>query len=78
MSKPDNKEKKFTSIRIKLFHTLSVAIFLVIAALIAVNSLLLKTFYTYSKIKDVQEEYEKIKHMNIANLLLIKNLNLLY
>ena len=40
MSKPDNKEKKFTSIRIKLFHTLSVAIFLVIAALIAVNSLL--------------------------------------
>ena len=64
MSKPDNKEKKFTSIRIKLFHTLSVAIFLVIAALIAVNSLLLKTFYTYSKIKDVQEEYEKIKHMN--------------
>lgn len=64
MSKSDNKEKNFTSIRIKLFHTLSIAIFLVIAALIAVNSLLLKTFYTYSKIKDVQEEYEKIKHMN--------------
>ncbi len=53
--------KKFTSIRIKLFYTLSIATFIIIAMLIVVNSILLKSFYTYSKIKLVQQEYEKIK-----------------
>lgn len=57
----ENSNKKFKSIRIKLFYTVSISIFLVLAALICVNSLVLKSFYTYSKIKNIQQEYEKIK-----------------
>lgn len=52
--------KKFRSVRVKLFLTLSIVIMCTIALLIVVNGLVLGSFYTYSKIDKVKKEYEKI------------------
>ena len=48
---------KFKSVRVKLFFTLSVIVVLIIALLIVMNSIVLETFYTVSKISAVKKEY---------------------
>ena len=63
MKKSSKINKKFISIRIKLFYTLTLSIFSIIVLLICLNSIVLESFYTYSKIKDVKEEYEKINNI---------------
>ena len=54
---------KFKSVRVKLFFTLSVIVVLIIALLIVMNSIVLETFYTVSKISAVKKEYNIINHL---------------
>ncbi len=49
--------KKMKSVRMKLFATLSLVIILIIVLLIIMNSIVLETFYTISKINTVKKEY---------------------
>ena len=49
--------KKMKSVRMKLFATLSLVIILIIVLLITMNSIVLETFYTISKINTVKKEY---------------------
>ena len=53
-------KEKFKSVRVKLFFTLSVVIMLIICLLIVMNSIVLETFYTVSKISAVKKEYNII------------------
>lgn len=57
------KKEKFKSVRMKLFFTLSIVIVCIIALLILMNSIVLETFYTISKINAVKGEYIKINDM---------------
>ena len=54
---------KFKSVRVKLFFTLSVIVIFIVALLIVMNSLVLETFYTVSKIMAVKREYNKINEI---------------
>lgn len=57
-----NKEIKgaFSSVKVKLFFTLSLTILMVIIFLIIVNNFLLENFYLYSKQKTLKSVYETI------------------
>ena len=55
--------EKFKSVRMKLFITLSVIVIVIIALLIIVNSIVLETFYTISKISAVKKEYDVINEL---------------
>ena len=59
-----NKEIKeaFSSVKVKLFFTLSLTILLVIIFLIIVNNFLLENFYLYSKQKTLKSVYETINN----------------
>ena len=60
--------EKFKSVRMKLFLTLSIIVIFIIALLIIVNSIVLETFYTVSKISTVKREYNVINELyNNAN-----------
>ena len=60
--------EKFKSVRMKLFLTLSIIVIFIIALLIIVNSIVLETFYTVSKISTVKREYNVINELyNSAN-----------
>ena len=48
--------KKMKSVRMKLFATLSLVIILIIVLLIIMNSIVLETFYTISKINTVKKD----------------------
>lgn len=58
----DNLKNKFKSIRIKLFLTLCIAVFIIIAFLILTNNFVLETFYLYSKQKNLISVYNKINN----------------
>ena len=62
-----NKELKeaFSSVKVKLFFTLSLTILLVIIFLIIVNNFLLENFYLYSKQKTLISVYETINNYYI-------------
>ena len=57
-----NKEIKeiFSSVKVKLFFTLSLTVLLIIIFLIIVNSFLLENFYLYNKKKTLKSVYETI------------------
>ena len=57
-----NKEIKeiFSSVKVKLFFTLSLTVLLIIIFLIIVNSFLLENFYLYNKKKTLKAVYETI------------------
>ena len=59
--------EKFKSVRIKLFLTLSIVIMVIIALLIVMNSIVLETFYTLSKINQVKNEYYIINNLYNEN-----------
>lgn len=62
-----NKEIKeaFSSVKVKLFFTLSLTILLVIIFLIIVNNFLLENFYLYSKQKTLKSVYDTINNYYI-------------
>ena len=68
-----NKEIKeaFSSVKVKLFLTLSLTILLIIVFLIIVNNFALENFYLYSKEKTLKSVYETInnhyKNVSIEN-----------
>ena len=51
---------KLSSVRIKLFFTLSLAVFAIIVILILLNNIVLETFYMYSKKNTLKDLYNKI------------------
>ena len=55
--------KKFKSVRMKLFLTLSIVTILIIALLIVMNSIVLESFYTLSKINAVKKEFQTINNL---------------
>ena len=55
--------EKFKSVRVKLFFSLSFIVILIVVLLIIVNSIVLETFYTASKISAVKKEYNTINEM---------------
>ena len=59
-----NKEIKeaFSSVKVKLFFTLSLTVLLIIIFLIIVNNFLLENFYLYSKQKTLKSVYETINN----------------
>ena len=59
---------KISSVRVKLFFTLSGAITAIIILLVLTNSIVLKTFYIYSKIYDVKQVYSQINIMFNENV----------
>ena len=63
-----NKELKeaFSSVKVKLFFTLSLTILLIIIFLIIVNNFLLENFYLYSKQKTLKSVYETINNYYIT------------
>lgn len=60
MKKLNNKLK---SVRVRLFLTLSISIIIIILVLVLTNSILLKSFYTYSKVLSVREAYKEINEL---------------
>ena len=59
-----NKEIKeaFSSVKVKLFLSLSLTILLIIVFLIIVNNFLLENFYLYSKQQTLKSVYETINN----------------
>ena len=55
-------EEAFSSVKVKLFFTLSLTILLIIIFLIIVNNFLLENFYLYSKQKTLKSVYETINN----------------
>ena len=55
--------RKFKSVRLKLFSTLSIIVIIIILSLIIINSVVLEMFYTLSKMNELKKEYYKINDM---------------
>lgn len=56
-------KEKFRSVRVKLFTSLSMVIIFIIALLIVMNSIVLETFYTLSKVNSVKKEFYQINDL---------------
>lgn len=61
--KVEKSNKKFKSVRVRLFLTLSISIAIIILLLVFMNSIVLKSFYIYSKIFSVKEAYSEINNI---------------
>lgn len=59
--------EKLKSVRVKLFLIMCVVIFFIILCLILVNSVVLETFYMYSKTNNVRSVYSKINDYYSSN-----------
>lgn len=57
----------FKSVRFKLFFTMCVVIAVIVLCLVAINSVVLKTFYMYSKIDSLKNVYTKINNYYNSN-----------
>lgn len=57
------KDNKFQSVRIRLFLTLSISIAIIILLLVFTNSIVLKSFYIYTKILTVKDSYNEINEL---------------
>ena len=53
-------KKNFKSVRFKLFFTMCIVIAVIVLCLIAVNNIVLESFYLYSKTKTVIDVYDKM------------------
>ena len=53
-------KKRFESVRVRLFVSISIVILLIIFFLILLNNVVLETFYLYSKQKTLKSVYEQI------------------
>ena len=50
----------FKSVRFRLFFTMCVVIAIIVLCLVAINNIVLKTFYLYSKVNTLRNLYDKI------------------
>ncbi len=58
----------FKSVRFRLFFTMCVVIAIIVLCLVAINSVVLKTFYLYSKVHTLRNLYDKINtYYNLNN-----------
>lgn len=64
------KKNKMKSVRMRLFLTLSIAIIVMILVLILTNSIVLETFYIYSKVFNVKQSYEEINRLYEENIII--------
>lgn len=64
------KKNKMKSVRMRLFLALSIAIIVMILVLILTNSIVLETFYIYSKVFNVKQSYEEINRLYEENIII--------
>ena len=64
MAKPKNH---FRSVRFKLFFTMCIVIAIIVLCLVAINSIVLESFYLYSKTNTVRDVYNKINNYYNSN-----------
>ena len=57
----------FKSVRFKLFFTMCIIITVIVLCLIAINNIVLESFYLYSKTQTVKEVYDKINNYYNSN-----------
>ena len=57
----------FKSVRFKLFFTMCIIIAVIVLCLIAINNIVLESFYLYSKTQTVKEVYDKINNYYNSN-----------
>lgn len=57
----------FKSVRFKLFFTMCIVIAVIVLCLIAINNVVLESFYLYSKTKTVRDVYNKINNYYNSN-----------
>ena len=60
-------KNNFKSVRFKLFLTLCVVIAIIVLCLVAINSIVLESFYLYSKTRTVKLVYQKINNYYNSN-----------
>lgn len=60
-------KSNFKSVRFKLFFTMCVVIAVIVLCLVAINSVVLKSFYLYSKINSLKSVYSKINNYYNSN-----------
>ena len=53
-------KNSFKSVRFKLFFTMCIVIAIIVLCLVVINSIVLESFYLYSKTKTVRDVYKKI------------------
>ena len=53
-------KNSFKSVRFKLFFTMCIVIAVIVLCLVAINNIVLESFYLYSKTKTVRDLYKKI------------------
>ena len=51
---------KLKSVRVKLFLSLCIVVIIIVLFLIIINSVVLESFYLYTKVKTIKEAYDKI------------------
>lgn len=62
--------KKIKSVRVRLFLTLSIVTTLIILLLVFTNSIVLETFYIYTKVNSVKKGYEQINALYNNNIII--------
>lgn len=60
-------KSSFKSVRFKLFFTMCIVIAIIVLCLIAINNIVLESFYLYSKTKTVRDVYNKINNYYKSN-----------
>lgn len=60
-------KNNFKSVRFKLFLTLCVVIAIIVLCLVAINSIVLESFYLYTKTRNVKLVYQKINNYYNSN-----------
>ena len=65
-------KNKFKSVRVRLFLSLCIVIVIIILCLITINSIVLETFYLYSKMNTIKDVYARINEYYQSN----SNINL--
>lgn len=60
-------KSNFKSVRFKLFFTMCIVIAIIVLCLIAINNIVLESFYLYSKTKTVRDVYNKINNYYNSN-----------
>ena len=58
----DKIKDKFKSVRFKLFFIMCVVILIIVLFLILINSIVLETFYIYSKTATIKQVYQKVNN----------------